>query len=105
VLKNGLSDDDHNKHAVIFMSGEPPTNLPDVLLMDKGSIAVDPASPDQKLHKMSWLDSRRVHAVEHNVKVKDIGRVSKRSMRTSKAISRMLQSLTGTTSTRIRSGR
>ena len=80
VLKIGLSDDDRNNHTVIYMSGERPADLPDLHLMDKEFIAVDPASPDQKLHRMSRLDFRRVYTVEHNVKVKNIGQVSKRSM-------------------------
>jgi hypothetical protein len=80
VLKNGLSNDDRQKHAVIYMAGERPIHLRDEHLMNKEAIAVDPASPDQKLHDMSRLDFRRVHTVEHNVKVKDIGRVSQRSM-------------------------
>jgi len=68
------------KHAVIYMTGARPTDLRDGHLMNKEAIAVDPSSPDQKLHEMSRLDFRRVHTVEHNVKVKDIGRVSKNSM-------------------------
>ena len=80
VLKSGFSDDDRQKHTVIYMSGDRPTDLQDSHLMDKEFIAVDPASPDQRLHRMSRLDFRRVHTVEHNVKVKNIGRVSKRSM-------------------------
>jgi hypothetical protein len=80
VLKTGLSADDRNKHAIIHMTDKQPTGLPDGNLMNKQAIAVDPASPDQKLHEMSRLDFRRVHTVEHNVKVKDIGRVSSRSM-------------------------
>ena len=80
VLKSGLSDNDRKAHAVIHMTGERPTDLQDEHLMNKEPIAVDPASPDQKLSKMSRLDFRRVHTVEHNVKVKNIGHVAKRSM-------------------------
>ena len=80
VLKSGLSADDRKAHTVIHMTGERPTDLQDEHLMNKEPIAVDPASPDQKLNKWSRLDFRRVHTVEHNVKVKDIGQVSKGSM-------------------------
>ena len=80
VLKRGLSADDRNKHTVVYMTGNQPTRLADEHLMNKQPIAVDPASPDQRLHQMSRLDFRRVHTVEHNVKVKDIGQVSQRSM-------------------------
>ena len=80
VLKGGLRPEDCKQHAVIYMAGERPTDLPDANLMDKEAIAVNPASPDQKLHEMSRLDFRRVHTVEHNVKVKDVGQVSKASM-------------------------
>ena len=80
VLKSGLSDNDRKAHAVIHMTGERPTDLQDEHLMNKEPIAVDPASPDQKLNKWSRLDFRRVYTVEHNVKVKNIGQVSKGSM-------------------------
>lgn len=80
VLKSGLSASDRKAHAVIYMTGALPTDLQDKHLMDKEPIAVDPASPDQKLNKWSRLDFRRVHTVEHNVKVKNIGHVAKRSM-------------------------
>jgi hypothetical protein len=80
VLKSGLSDSDRKAHAVIHMTGARPTDLQDEHLMNKEPIAVDPASPDQKLNEWSRLDFRRVYTVEHNVKVKNIGRVAKRSM-------------------------
>jgi hypothetical protein len=80
VLKPGLSDSDRKGHAVIHMTGARPTGLQDGRLMNKEPIAVDPASPDQKLNKWSRLDFRRVYTVEHNVKVKNIGHVAKRSM-------------------------
>jgi hypothetical protein len=80
VLKSGLSADDRKAHAVIYMTGARPTNLQDEHLMNKEPIAVDPASPGQRLNKWSRLDFRRVHTVEHNVKVKNIGQVSRGSM-------------------------
>jgi hypothetical protein len=80
VLKPGLSTNDRKAHTVIHMTGAQPTGLQDGHLMNKEPIAVEPASPDQKLNKWSRLDFRRVHTVEHNVKVKNIGRVAKKSM-------------------------
>ena len=72
--------DDRKAHAVVYMTGARPTGLQDEHLMDKEPIAVDPVSADQRLNNWSRLDFRRVYTVEHNVKVKDIGRVSRQSM-------------------------
>src|SRR5271168_1207858 len=66
VLKPGLSDSDRKAHAVIYMTGARPTDLQDERLMNKEPIAVDPASPDQRLNNSSRLDFRRVYTVEHN---------------------------------------
>jgi hypothetical protein len=48
--------------------------------MNKKPIAVDKASPDQKLDKMSRINFARVHTVNWNVKVMNVGKVTRESM-------------------------
>jgi hypothetical protein len=48
--------------------------------MNKRPIAVDKASPDQKLDAMSRINFARVHTVNWNVKVMNVGRVTRESM-------------------------
>jgi mRNA-degrading endonuclease toxin of MazEF toxin-antitoxin module len=46
----------------------------------KMPIAIDKASPDQKLDTMSRINFSRVHTVKWDVKVMNVGRVAKESM-------------------------
>lgn len=48
--------------------------------MTKEPLAVTPASSDQKLDPMSRLNFGKIHTVEHNVKVKPVGKVTEESM-------------------------
>ena len=62
------------------MSDIKPTLLADEMDIVKEPIAVDKASPDQKLHPMSRIRFNKMHTVEHNVKVMNVGKVSKTSL-------------------------
>ena len=58
-------------------------NLPeqrDERFITKKRISVDKAGNDQKLDPMSRLNFSRVYTVEHNVKVMNVGKVSKDSL-------------------------
>jgi hypothetical protein len=46
----------------------------------KKRIAVEKASPDQKLDPMSRLNFKKIYTIEHNVKVMSVGRVVKDSL-------------------------
>jgi hypothetical protein len=48
--------------------------------MNKKPIAVDKASPDQKLDERSRINFSRVHTVMWNVKVMNVGMVTRESM-------------------------
>jgi hypothetical protein len=48
--------------------------------MNKKPIAVDKASADQKLDAMSRINFARVHTVNWNVKVMNVGMVTRESM-------------------------
>jgi hypothetical protein len=62
------------------MSDTKPFKLPEETDMNKKPIAVDKSSSDQKLDEMSRLNFSRVHTVIWNVKVMNVGRVSRESM-------------------------
>jgi hypothetical protein len=64
------------------MSDTRPYQLPEEVGMNKRPIAVDKSSPDQKLDPMSRLNFSRVHTVIWNVKVMDVGRVTRESIPT-----------------------
>lgn len=79
VAKRGFNQIDIQGHAVIHMTGTAPFTAPDEPRMTKNPIQVDPAQ-DQELEPMSRINFTKVHTVEHEVKVLNIGFVSKRSM-------------------------
>jgi Family of unknown function (DUF6590) len=58
--------------------------IPERTEMDRGiikeALEVTPDSSREKLHPLSRLNFSKVYTVEHNVKVKSIGRISKMSM-------------------------
>jgi hypothetical protein len=62
------------------MSDTDPRKLPEETDMNKKPIAVDKASADQKLDVMSRINFSRVHTVIWNVKVMNVGMVSRESM-------------------------
>jgi hypothetical protein len=48
--------------------------------LNKTPIAVDKSSPDQKLQPSSRLNIAKIHTVNWNVKVMNVGRVTRESM-------------------------
>lgn len=77
----GLSQRDREAHTIIHMTDIRPYCSPEEMgLITKKPIAVEPSSSDQKLDRMSRVDFNRTYMVEHNVKVMDVGRVSRESL-------------------------
>jgi hypothetical protein len=72
---------DPSAHAIIYMSDTTPSRLPSETGMTKKPLRVDPAGADQKLDAMSRVSFARIHTVEHNVKVMEVGRISPSSMK------------------------
>jgi hypothetical protein len=64
---------------VIYMVGTSSAADPGEKIV-KNPIAVVPAGPDQKLHPKSRINFDKVHTVEHNVKVMDVGQVAAESL-------------------------
>jgi hypothetical protein len=62
------------------MSDTRPSRLPAETDMNKKPIAVDKASHDQRLDAMSRINYARVHTVNWNVKVMNVGKVTRESM-------------------------
>lgn len=78
--KSGLSREAIRNHAIIHMSDTQPARLASETFMVKRPITVDPGSPDQKLDQMSRLNFGKIYTVEHNVKVMNVGKLSRGSM-------------------------
>jgi hypothetical protein len=60
-------------HGVIYSGNTPPTLLPNETI-DKSPIHIE-VSDDYGLHPLSRINYGKVYAVEHNVKVREIGMV------------------------------
>jgi hypothetical protein len=71
---------DASSHAIIYMSNSTPARLKSETGMTKEPICVDPATPDQKLGRLSRVNFAKIYTVEHNVKVLHVGSVAKQSM-------------------------
>lgn len=81
VLKGGLSQETRQAHAVIYSANTKPfMNPEESSMIIKQPIAVHMASSDQKLDEMSRIDFSKVYTVEWNVKVMNIGKVTRESM-------------------------
>ena len=63
------------------MKGTHPAPRDSDAKLGKRPIMVDAWSPEEKLDPESLVHFAKVYSVEHNVKVKPIGRISKESMK------------------------
>lgn len=82
VTKPGLSEADRQAHSIVYMTDTRPSCLPAEekdLLISK-AIAVEKAFHDQRLDPMSRLNFKKIYTVEHNVKVMNVGKVTKDSL-------------------------
>lgn len=81
VTKHGLSEEDKRAHSIVYMSGTRPSCLPEEERdLTKKPIAVEKASDDQKLDIMSRLNFKKIYTIEHNVKVMNVGKVTRDSL-------------------------
>jgi hypothetical protein len=80
VGKPGFNDRDIRAHAIIYMAGCPSEEAKGEPKMSKKPIEVNSAGPDQKLDPMSRIHFGKVHTVEHNVKVMNVGNITKKSL-------------------------
>ncbi|PLN80967.1 hypothetical protein BDW42DRAFT_169689 [Aspergillus taichungensis] len=69
-------------HAIIHNQGAYPQLGPREPRMTKSPLEFEPFTPDQALDPMSRLNFGKIYTVEHNVKVRKVGRISHTSMAT-----------------------
>jgi hypothetical protein len=82
VAKSGLSSSDRATHAVIYMEGTRlATSDAEDKMMDKIAIAVGLAGADRILDVMSRINLGKVHTIEHNVKVMNVGNTRRESLK------------------------
>lgn len=80
VTRPGFNAADVQAHAIIHMDGSKPISLPGEPRMQKMPIVVDKAGEDKKLDPASRIRFDKVFSIEYNVKVKNVGKISQKSM-------------------------
>lgn len=70
------------EHAIIYTGDSPPEPLPGESPLEKLPIQMTPKSPREKLDPASRINYAKYYTVEHNVKVKFIGRLAPSSHKT-----------------------
>ncbi|KAF9887905.1 hypothetical protein FE257_009427 [Aspergillus nanangensis] len=76
----GKNTADASKHTIIYMEGNRPVQGTQEPPLTKEPLEVRPISPDQKLNHMSRLNFGKLYTVEHNVKVREVGKITERSL-------------------------
>ncbi|EXJ76854.1 hypothetical protein A1O3_10499 [Capronia epimyces CBS 606.96] len=80
VGRHNFHQVDIEAHAIIHMADTKPTQLPSEPKMSKRPIAVEKTDPGQKLDAASRIRFDKVFTIEHNVKVKNCGKIARESM-------------------------
>ncbi|KIW88293.1 uncharacterized protein Z519_10860 [Cladophialophora bantiana CBS 173.52] len=80
ISRDSFDEEDHQAHAIIYMEDTKPERLPGEPVMLKTPIMVDKTSEDKKLHPASRIRFDKVFTIEHNVRVKNVGKISAASM-------------------------
>ena len=71
---------DQRAHSIVYMGKTPPQKLAGEKNMRKEPLRIVPTDKDDRLDPKSRIDFGRAYLIEHNVKVKDIGRIHEDSM-------------------------
>ena len=77
VAKWGVEPD---RHAIVYLEGQVPFHAHGEPRMIKDPLALRPDRPDEGLDRMSRLNFGKIHTVEHNVKVRPLGKIAASSM-------------------------
>jgi hypothetical protein len=80
VTKTGFNQVDREAHAIIHMSDTEPYQSPEETDINKRPIAVEKATLEQKLDRMSRINFSRVNTVNHDAKAMHVGMVVKASL-------------------------
>ena len=71
---------DQTTHTIVYTGNVAPARLPGETKMDKDPIRIVPINPAEKLDSRSRINMGKVHAINHNIKVKEIGHVDQTSL-------------------------
>ena len=69
------------EHGIIFTGGEAPQKLPGEKKLNKDPIEVIPVDSTQALDPLSRINYAKPYPIEHNVKVREVGKVAQRQVR------------------------
>ncbi|MCJ1427347.1 hypothetical protein MMC29_005250 [Sticta canariensis] len=71
---------DQTSHTIVYSGKTPPEKLSEETKMNKEPLRINLCSPDDKLDSRSRINLGREHPIDHNVKVKNIGKIDERSL-------------------------
>ena len=71
---------DPSAHTIVYTGKTPPEKLPGEKNMNKEPLRIKPIRADEKLDSKSRINLAKVHAIQHNWKIREIGDVDKTSL-------------------------
>ncbi|KAI9846411.1 MAG: hypothetical protein M1837_004002 [Sclerophora amabilis] len=77
TTKSGVNVQDH---AVVYMQGTTPYLLENEGPLSKDPLEIIPKTPEERLDPLSRINFGKVYTVEHNVKVREVGKIAPNSM-------------------------
>ncbi|KIX04530.1 uncharacterized protein Z518_05400 [Rhinocladiella mackenziei CBS 650.93] len=80
LLRGGFDQDEIDAHAIIHMEGTNPQPIAGEPRMTKTPIIVDNTTKDKKLEPSSRIRFDKVFTIEHNVKTRNVGKISRKSL-------------------------
>ena len=71
---------DQSAHTIVYTDKKPPEKLEGEKRMNKDPLRITPRSPDEKLDPLSRINLGKVQPIQHNWKVREIGKVEEKCL-------------------------
>jgi hypothetical protein len=72
---------DQRKHTIVYTGAQPPPKLAGENRLNKDPIRIIPIDQTEKLDPLSRVNLAKLYAIEHNIRVKEVGKVSQGDMK------------------------
>jgi len=72
---------DQRKHTIVYTGAQPPDKLPGENRLNKEPIRIIPIDQSEKLDPLSRVNLAKTYPIEHNIRVKEVGRVSQADLK------------------------
>lgn len=76
----GKSNSEQKEHGIIYTGDQPPQRFQDEKNLRKDPIKVDIKDPSLKLSDASRINYAFTRPIQHNVKVKNVGKIANKDM-------------------------